>query len=77
MAYSKLQLGTINMLYSLEGKIDIVHPYLPIMTTSPQWPLSSFCPQARWPLWKGLTVNVETKVRSIEDLVLGTEKGLF
>ena len=33
-------LSLTNMLYSLQ-KIVILHPYLPMTTTSPQWPLSS------------------------------------
>ena len=40
MGYSKHELGTIDMLYSLK-KIVILRNYLSIMAISPQWPLSS------------------------------------
>ena len=43
MGYSKYELNTINMLYSLKEFVIFLHPYLPITATSPQRPIS--CPQ--------------------------------
>ena len=40
MGYSKHEYSTRNMLYSLNN-LFILHPYLPISATSPQWLLSS------------------------------------
>ena len=40
------------MLYSLKT-IVILHPYLPMAASSPQWPLS---PLPRWLLWRGSTI---------------------
>ena len=41
MGYSKYELNTINMLYSLKEFLIFLHPYLPITATSPQRPISS------------------------------------
>ena len=44
MGYSKHELSTIDMSYSLKKSV-ILHPYLPVTASSPQRPLS-FVPKA-------------------------------
>ena len=41
MGYSKYELSTINMLYSLKTFVVLLHLFLPITASSPQRPISS------------------------------------